>query len=386
MMLRNDEGCWVEDETTLKALVNDYYKKLFAAPNEDISWHQTTHSFPQLSESDCDILSREIHETEVKKALFDMAPWKAPGPDGFPAGFYHNGWRHMANSLCEFAKEVWKKPIEVAEVNCTDICLIPKVNKPEFVTQFRPISLCNVTYKMITKIIVNRLKTIVAKVVSPFQTGFVSGRNITENIVIAQEMLHTMVKMRSKLGFFAIKVDLSKAYDRINWNFLYKVLVEVGIPEKMVNVIMHCVTSVKSNVLWNGTRSEYFSPQCGIRQGDPMSPYLFVLSMDKLTHIISDAIETGKWKAMRAGRHGPLISHLMFADDLLIFGQATTETMTAVREALDKFSDMSGHKVNNDKSAIFSLEMCVLACVQLLLHNPALRKLPRWEIIWVFRR
>ncbi|MCH86180.1 RNA-directed DNA polymerase (Reverse transcriptase) [Trifolium medium] len=91
-------------------------------------------------------------------------------------------------------------------------------------------------------------------------------------------------------------------------------------------------------------------------QGDPMSPYLFVLSMDKLTHIISDVIETGRWKPMRAGRNGPWISHLMFVDDLLIFGQATTETMTAVREVLDTFSAMSGHKVNYDKSSIFFSE------------------------------
>jgi signal recognition particle subunit SEC65 len=169
---------------------------------------------------------------------------------------------------------------------------------------------------------VNRLKLIVPNVVSPFQTGFVPGRNITENIVIAQEMLHSMTKMKSKLGFFVVKVDLSKAYDRLSWEFIYRVLLEIKIPDEMINIIMQCVTSVKSNVLWNGSRSEFFNPQCGIRQGDPMSPYLFVLCMDKLSHLIAEAIEEGRWKPMRAGRNVPLISHLMFADDLLLFGQA----------------------------------------------------------------
>jgi hypothetical protein len=207
--------------------------------------------------------------------------------------------------------------VDVAAVNFTDICLIPKIDKPEFVSQFRPISLCNVSYKIITKIIVNRLKRIIPQVVSPFQTGFVPGRNITENIVIAQEMLHSMMKMRNRVGFFVIKVDLSKAYDRLSWEFIHRVLMEVKLPEDMINLIMNCISSVQSNVLWNDNRSDFFKPHCGVRQGDPMSPYLFVLCMDKLSHLIAEATETGKWKPMRAGRNGPYISHLMFADDLL---------------------------------------------------------------------
>jgi hypothetical protein len=136
---------------------------------------------------------------------------------------------------------------------------------------------------------VNRLKQIVPNVVSPFQIEFVPGRNITENILIAQEMLHSMTKMKSKLGFFVIKVDLSKAYDRLSWEFIHQVLLEIKIPDDMINVIMHCVTSIKSDVLWNGNRSDFFSPQCGIRQGDPMSPYL-LLCMDKISHLIAEQL------------------------------------------------------------------------------------------------
>jgi hypothetical protein len=133
-----------------------------------------------------------------------------------------------------------------------------------------------------------------------------------------------MTKMKSKVGFFVIKVDLSKAYDRLDWDFIHKILLEVNIPIEMINVVMSCVTTVKSNVLWNGARSDFFHPHCGVRQGDPMSPYLFVICMDKLSHLIMEAIDDGKWKPMRAGRNGPLISHLMFADDLLLIKQQMT--------------------------------------------------------------
>ncbi|GAU46050.1 hypothetical protein TSUD_191210 [Trifolium subterraneum] len=268
IMLRNDQNEWVEEEENLKAMVNNYYKRLFAAPENNIQWQQNRYSYPNISESEYDCLKENISSLEVKNALFAMASWKAPGHDDFPA-------------------------------------------------------------------------------------GFVLGRNITENIVIAQEMLHSMTKMKSKAGFFVIKVDFSKAFDRLNWEFIHRVLIEVKIPDEMIRVIMNCVTSVKSNVLWNGSRSDFFYPKCGVRQGDPMSPYLFVLCMDKLSHLIVEATNNEKWKPMRAGKTGPLISHLMFADDLLLFGQAVEENMIVVMDVLNKFCLMSGQQVNYDKSSIY---------------------------------
>jgi hypothetical protein len=228
-MLRNEEGIWVEDEGQLKFMVNDFYHKLFEDPSNINIWHQTLHTYPPLSDAEKEELKKDIQNIEVKESLFSMGAWKAPGPDGFPAGFYQGEWRKMQDNLCLFIRDTWKNPSEVEAVNFTYICLISKGNKPEFVNQFRPISLCNVTYKIMTKIVVNRLKNIITKVISPSQTGFVPRRNISENIVVAQEMLHSMAKMRSNIGYFAIKVDLAKAYDRLRWSFIYNILQEIGI-------------------------------------------------------------------------------------------------------------------------------------------------------------
>jgi hypothetical protein len=113
-----------------------------------------------------------------------MKPWKAPGPDGFPAGFFQKSWSIVGASVYDFVVKVWSNPSAIATVNQTDICLIPKIARPEFVNQFRPISLCNTIYKVVSKIMVERLKDYIPKLVSPFQAGFVPGRNIHENILL----------------------------------------------------------------------------------------------------------------------------------------------------------------------------------------------------------
>ncbi|MCI14727.1 ribonuclease H protein [Trifolium medium] len=115
---------------------------------------------------------------------------------------------------------------------------------------------------------------------------------------------------------------------------------------------MHSVTSVETNVKWHGARAEYVRPQRGIRQGNPISPYLFVICMDKLSHLICHAVDEGLWKTLRAGRNGPLVSYLMFADDLLLFGEANEKQMKCVMEILNKFCKMSGQEVSNEKTSI----------------------------------
>ncbi|MCH82717.1 putative ribonuclease H protein, partial [Trifolium medium] len=226
-------------------------------------------------------LGAEVTNDEVRGAVFGMNPWKAPGLDGFPAGFYQNSWDTVGGVVCDFVREVWREPSRVAMVNQTDICLIPKGGA--------------------------------ARAMSPFQTGFVLGRNIHENIVVANEMVHSM---------------------------------------HMINVIMHSVTSVETNVKWHGARADYFRPQRGIRQGDPISPYIFVLCMYKLSHLITQAVEEGRWKTLRAGRNGPMVSHLMFADDLLLFGEANDRQMTCVIESLNEFCRMSGQEISHSKTSI----------------------------------
>ncbi|GAU31728.1 hypothetical protein TSUD_215290 [Trifolium subterraneum] len=351
-MLRNNDGQWVEDDAALRELVTNYYKELFTETNDRRITFNMKYGFKPLEEEVASKLEREVENDEIKIALFDMGAWKAPGPDGYPAGFYQKNWSIVGIKLNEFVRQVWQQPDSISNINNTDICLIPKVDKPEFVSQFRPISLCNVSYKVLTKVIVNRLKPLIPNIISPYQTGFIPTRSIHENIVVAQEMVHSMSKMRGRNGYVAVKVDLAKAYDRIRWSFISAVLEEVNIPAGLRTIIMHCITSVKTNVMWHGNRSIFFQPGKGIRQGDPMSPYIFVLCMDKLSHLIAEAVDGGNWQPIKAGRSGPFISHLMFADDLLLFGKATEVNMRTITDTLEKFCELSGQLVSIEKTSV----------------------------------
>ncbi|KAK4267638.1 hypothetical protein QN277_024391 [Acacia crassicarpa] len=172
-----------------------------------------------------------------------------------------------------------------------------------------------------------------------------------------------MRKTKGRRGIMTVKIDFEKAYDRIRWPFIRRVLEEAGLDGKFTNLVMDCITSSSLNVLWNGERTEDFLPSQGIRQGDPMSPFIFVLCMEKLSHIIQDRVRDSTWKPVLMTKEGPSISHLMFADDLLLFGEASESQALCMTEAIEMFCVASGAKVNCSKSSVF-FSLKVAACVK----------------------
>lgn len=145
-------------------------------------------------------------------------------------------------------------------MNETLIVLIPKVPTPKDLTQFRPISLCRVLYKLLTKTIVNRLKLILPKVVALDQCSFVPGRQITNNVMIVQEVLHSMRKKRGVRGMMILKLDLEKVYDRVSWNFVLDTLKDLRLPDHMISLIMRCISTSSIRMSWNGEVTESFVP------------------------------------------------------------------------------------------------------------------------------
>ena len=197
-----------------------------------------------------------------------------------------------------------------------------------------------------------RIRPLLSNLISPFQAAFVPGRRGIDNVIIAQELIHSLHKKKGLLGSFVVKIDLKKAYDRLEWSFILEVLLFFHFPRHLISLIMDCVSSSTISILFNGGRLDEFSPSRGIRQGDPLSPYLFILCMEYLSLRIFEACANKNWKSIKASRSGPSFSHLFFADDLLLFADASENCCRTIIAVLDDFCSCSGQKINLSKSKV----------------------------------
>ncbi|CAL1353594.1 unnamed protein product [Linum trigynum] len=350
---KDNNGEWVTDPQTLASLVFDYFAALYLQDSQEYADHMPKEAFPRLSHEDLLHLLRPFNAADIYRAIQEMKPFQAPGPDGFHAAFFQRSWQVVGKALIDMAMSFFAAGSLPEQVVESTVVLIPKVDHPEMVSQLRPISLNNVCLKAITKAITNRLKPIMRKLVSPRHSSFIPGRQTTDNIIVLQEVLHSLKKKKGKKGGMVLKIDLEKAYDRLRWDFLRDTLMEIGLPSSWINCVMFCVENNQMRLLWNGELSGPIIPTRGVRQGDPLSPYLFVLCMERLSHRIEQAIQDKLWKPLRLSRDGPPLSHLFFADDLILFAEAEGAQIKVIKQCLDEFCLSSGQRVNYSKSAIF---------------------------------
>lgn len=237
------------------------------------------------------------------------------------------------------------------QINAINICLIPKVACPNTPSEFRPIACCNVIYKAITKIMANRLQLVLPEIVSQNHSAFVKGRSIMSNVLICQDLVRGYNRSTG-VPKCPMKIDLRKAYDSLDWSFIQQALRYLGFPQAFIHWTMICISTAKYSVVMNGSSFGYFKGQKGIRQGDPISPYIFVLCMEILTRMLTTATEDSNFRS-HANCKTMKLNHLLFADDLMLFAYADEYSPTLLKNKLDKFSSMSGLHINNSKSQIF---------------------------------
>ncbi|XP_059451003.1 uncharacterized protein LOC132181787 [Corylus avellana] len=346
-------NCMETQEAIGDAFV-DYFRDLFTSGRPDCMEECLGALDRRITDDMNKRLLRPFTEEEVSTALHQMAPMKAPGPDGFNACFFQKNWNLLGPEVCNAVLFSLNSGVMNKELNSTYITLIPKSNNPLSVSDYRPISLCNVLYKLISKVLANRLKEVLPAIISPYQSAFIPGRLITDNILAAYETLHTMQsRMYGKNGFMAVKLDMSKAYDRVEWVFLEAVMRRMGFANRWINLIMMCVCTAHFSVLVNGTPVGPIIPTRGIRQGDPISPYLFILCAEALSGLLSRGDREGFLRGVPTSKMGPRLNHLFFADDSLLFCRADVAHWHRLTGVLKLYERASGQKLNATKTAIF---------------------------------
>ncbi|KAJ6925333.1 hypothetical protein NC651_009871 [Populus alba x Populus x berolinensis] len=349
--LTDEAGNQVTTNKEMGQLAVAYYQNILAAPpheyQEDVSRLYTS-KIPPTSVSS---LIQPFTSEEIKRALFSIPDDKAPGPDGFTSYFFKKCWGIVGADFINAIRSFFDRSTLPRGINATIIALVPKVENPANMDDYRPISCCNVIYKCISKIMAARLKTILADIINPAQSAFVPGRQISDNILLTQELMHNYHLDRGPARC-ALKVDLRKAFDTISWDFIIKGLKAIGIPDCMVGWIKACISSATFSISLNGELHGFFPSSRGLRQGDPLSPYLFVLGMEGLGGLLKIASMDSRFRFhWRCKKNA--ITHLTFADDLMIFSHADLASVTTIREALNNFSSISGLEINHSKSQVF---------------------------------
>lgn len=324
------------DENIAKVAIN-YFDDLYkSTPNTSLRYADVFQGFQQkITDEINEDLIRPVTELEIEESVFSVAPSRTPDPDGFTADFYQQFWPDIKQKVIDEVTRFFERSELDERHNHTNLCLIPKVETPTTIAKFRPIALCNVSYKIISKILVNRLKKHLGGAITENQAAFVPGRLITNNAIIAHEVYYALkARKRQANSYMALKTDITKAYDRLEWDFLEETMRQMGFNTKWIERIMICVTMVRFSVLINGSPHGTIKPERGIRHGDPLSPYLFILCAEVLSHMIKQAEINKKLKGIRLSTQGPFISHLLFADDSIFFTLANQRSCTAIKEVL----------------------------------------------------
>ena len=296
-------------------------------------------------------MTQPVTNEEVKNAIFSIGSTKSPGPDGMSAIFYQKYWHIVGPSVTKAVKSFFHSGQMLKQINHTFITLIPKCDNPSSTNHYRPISLCTTVYKTISKIITNRIKKVLEKLIHPLQGAFVANRAIQDNILIAHEVFHSFKSKKGKEGWMAIKLDMEKAYDKIEWNFLFAVLKKFGFCPQVIDWIKVCVSSVTFSVLVNNGPTEVFTPQRGLRQGDPLSPFLFILCAEVLARKIQFESNINKNIGFPIIKNGTRIPFLSFADDIIIFTKANKAACETIKEIISGYCAISGQTINYHKSA-----------------------------------
>lgn len=317
------------------------YEKIFSLNDSDL------HRLP-LNKSNA--LQTIFTLQEVEDALADTDKTKAPGPDGLNAGVLTAIWPTIKLEVMDFFRTFHDSGKIPSGFNSSFIALIPKSMNASTPADYRPISLMNALIKLLSKVLSKRLKCHMPFLVSPYQSAFIRGRQISDSILLASEVVSSL-KLKKTTGL-VLKIDFEKAFDRIQWSFVYEVLANMNFGNIWISWIRNIFESSRISVLVNGSPTGEFSPKRGLRQGDPLSPLLFNLVGEVFSNFIQRASKLGLFHGIKLPNVNSRLTHLQFADDVLLFVDGNEDAIRGVKKVLQCFQLLTGMKVNFNKSTL----------------------------------
>nr|XP_027103123.1 uncharacterized protein LOC113724413 [Coffea arabica] len=348
--IRDGSGTWLENTQAIQQLAVEFFSALFASDHQRGHSPVMPFSIPQVSPADNDMLSALPDMAELKGVVFALDIDSAPGPDGFGAGFYQACWDIIQCDLLEAVQAFFQGMRLPRSFTSTSIILLPKIAGAMQWKDFCPISLCNVCSKIISKLVSDWLGRVLPALVSPWQTGFVPGRGITDNILLTQELVADLDR-RLRHPNLMLKLDIEKAYDRVEWPFLLYMLRQFGFAEQVVDMFFRLVSNNWFSVLVNGEAAGFFKSSRGVRQGDPVSPGLFVLVAEFLGRGLQHLLGLHPGRCFATA--GCPVPYLAFTDDMLLFTRCSEECLSAIKGFLLEYETASGQRVNVNKSSFF---------------------------------
>ncbi|WRX16205.1 Reverse transcriptase domain - like 10 [Theobroma cacao] len=362
--IQYQEGNVTEEPHLIQNSAVDFFQKLLKAEHCDLSRFDSSIIPRIISTTENDFLCAAPSLQEVKKAVFSINKDSVAGPDGFTSFFYQHCWDIIKQDLLEAVLDFFKGTPMPRGTTSTTLVLLPKKPNACQWSDFRPISLCTVLNKIVTKLLANRLSKILPSIISENQSGFVNGRIISDNILLAQEMIGK-INAKSRGGNVVLKLDMAKAYDRLNWEFLYLMMEHFGFNAHWITMIKTCISNCWFSLLINGSLVGYFKSDRGLRQGDSISPLLFILAAEYLSRGINHLFSRYNSLQYLSGCSMP-VSHLAFADDIVIFTNGCSSALQKIMVFLQEYEQVSGQKVNHQKSCFITSDGCPLSRRQII--------------------
>ncbi|XP_077237123.1 uncharacterized protein LOC143878767 [Tasmannia lanceolata] len=347
------DGTFSTDPSIISNTMVDFFSNLLNSSENNQPTAKSIIPDPirNLTTLQLDHLAKPFSKEEIWDTISSSDGNKAPGPDDFNGDFFKAFWYLVKDDITEAILSFFSKGKMLPQLNCTFIALIPKTPDAASPEKYRPIALCNFLYKTITKLMASRLKPIMDSLISPFQSAFIQGRSIQDNILLSHDLCHNFHRKTSTKAM-CIKMDLKKAFDSVNHSSLISFLQKIGFPQMWCNWIHQCISTPSFSILINGSPQGFFKSSNGLRQGDPLSPLLFCFVMEMLTCLLQVYLCSGQISSPFS-RKNFTISHLLFADDVMLFVDPTSSCAEGVINCLNLFKQCFGLEFNPGKSENF---------------------------------